>query len=327
MKRCAYFLALISLCLAMLLLPSCGVSARKQTYYAMGTYCTVSAYGEIPKDLAQLLVRTEGEISHRLSDSLIARANGGETVRLPEDLESAISLCKGVYEATEGRFDISVLSLTALWNFDTAPSMPPDAGEIATALTQVGFDRVVFLEQSLLSVTGGAIDLGAIGKGLACDRLVARLDDARLQGLVSVGGSLGIAGEGRRYSIGIRNPFSERSADLIGTLQMTDRFVSTSGTYEKNFEANGRIYHHLLNATTGYPEDNGLISVTVVADSGVLSDALSTAAYLVGEEQAISLCREYGASVIAVKVDGTVLVSKELEGSFFHLGRGEVIYQ
>ena len=325
--RIGFFLA-SALCFAALILSSCGgTPLHKYTYYGMGTYTTVSVEGGAPREVASILAQTEGELSHRVSDSVIAKANRGESVSLNEDLVETLLLCEALWQATDGRFDVSVLPLSSLWNFDEAPTGAPSASDIASALELVGFGGAVSLEGGVLFVSRGGLDLGAVGKGLACDRIVAHLNAAQARGLVSVGGSLGVAGTGRAYTVGVRDPFSSHTADLIGKLQLKEGFVSTSGTYEKNFEAEGKTYHHILNAKSGYPEDNGLVSVTVIATSGVLSDALSTAAFLVGEEGAIDLCREFGASAIVVKADGTVLVSRELEGSFVHLGKGAVIYR
>jgi thiamine biosynthesis lipoprotein len=325
--RIGFFLA-SALCFAALILSSCGgTPLHKYTYYGMGTYTTVSVEGGAPREIASILAGAENELSHRVSDSVIARANRGETVTVEGDLLETLLLCETLYRKTDGRFDISVLPLTSLWNFDAAPTSPPAPDEIESALALVGFDRAVSLVGGSLRVLRGGLDLGAVGKGLACDRIVAHLEKAQARGLVSVGGSLGVAGSGRTYTVGVRDPFSSFATDLIGKIRIGEGFVSTSGTYEKKFESQGRSYHHILNAESGYPEENALVSVTVVANSGVLSDALSTAAFLVGEEGAISLCREFGAWAIAVKADGTLLVSRELEASFAYLGKGAVIYQ
>ena len=94
---------------------------------------------------------------------------------------------------------------------------------------------------------------------------------------------------------------------------MDEGFVSTSGDYERYFEKDGRRYHHILDATTGYPAETDIISVTVVCDSGIVSDALSTACFILGEENSLDLLSEYNASAVFVDKDMNISTVGEID--------------
>lgn len=125
---------------------------------------------------------------------------------------------------------------------------------------------------------------------------------------------MGVYGEkpdGTPWSITVRNPYSsDDGEEILGVMEMEEGFVSTSGSYEKQCEVDGVVYHHLINADTGWPEDNELVSVTVYTkDSGALSDLLATAAFLLGPDEGQALLESYGAEGIFVFRDKTVLVT------------------
>jgi thiamine biosynthesis lipoprotein len=139
-------------------------------------------------------------------------------------------------------------------------------------------------------------------------------------GIVAVGGSVGVFGtkaDRSAWHIAVRDPVSteEKSASM-GSIDLTSGFVSTSGPYEKNFTQNGVLYHHLLDPATGYPKNNGLISVTVVCDNGAMSDALSTACFVLGREKGMALLKNYGADGIFIDNTNKVYVTENLKKNF-----------
>ena len=116
--------------------------------------------------------------------------------------------------------------------------------------------------------------------------------------------------------MGIRDPFSESSAESFASLTLPACCVSTSGSYERYFERDGVRYHHILDPKTGYPAESGLVSVTVVCDDGFLSDALSTACFVLGYEKSLPLLEKYGARAVFVFNDKSVRVTGSLADSF-----------
>ena len=320
------------LALSLTLFSCGGTSYHTARLYGMGTFCTFTLEGAPDEDgdaspeLAVLLDLVEDTLSHRREDSAVAAINRGERVVVDNRLLSALLLSEEVKEKTQGLFSLSILPLTSLWNFDDESPTPPDADAIDTALLQTVKGTLIF-ENGTVWKKGGAIDLGAIGKGYACDVLADALRARGESGLISVGGSLAaVGGKGENaWQVGVRDPFSDVQSDLIGTLSLTDAAVSTSGSYEKTFTYEGEKYHHILDPYTGMPAVSDLVSVTVVAESGVLTDILSTACFLVGSERALSLAAEYEAAVLLVKSDGTLIANGAMKALFSPDGGREVV--
>ncbi len=312
-----------------------GTRLHTAQTYAMGTLCAVTTElphgedGDASPLLFPLLSETEAAISHKIegSDVSLLNRNGSVTVR-DGRLSAALRLAEEVKAKTDGLFSLSVLPVTSLWNFSAKTPVPPSKEELAAALAEMENGALSF-EGDTVHKTGGDVDLGALGKGYACDVLADALRQSGRAGLVSVGGSIAAVGEKSdgAWQIGVRDPFSPSRNRTLGTLALSDAFVSTSGDYEKRFVYEGVTYHHILDPHTGMPAESDLTSVTVVADSGTLTDILSTACFLVGSERAFALADEYGAALVAVKRDGTLLVSASLGDAFTPAKGWEVCYR
>ena len=329
-----------ALCLA-LLLSLFAVGCAGEPYqtvhtYAMGTACAFTvetpARGEdgdgVP-DLMSVLSDAEALLSHRKEGSLPALLLAqGYAEGLDEALLEALSLAEELRSRTGGLFSLQILPLSTLWDFDAESPTPPTEAEIEAALAEMAGSSLTLGQSYVLSI-GAGLDLGALGKGYAADRLAKVLRDKGESGLLAVGGSIAAVGskEGSPWKVGVRDPFSGAQSKTLGTLVLTDAFVSTSGSYEKTFTCDGKSYHHILNPITGMPAESDLISVTVIAESGVLSDLLSTACFLVGSERAFSLASLYGATVVAVTKEGELLVDEDLKDVFVPGFGWEVTYR
>ena len=205
-----------------------------------------------------------------------------------------------------GAFDLTVGRLSSLWDFDDDIKKVPSEAEIKKELSTVDYEKIAINGANVAIGKGQTLDLGAVGKGAACDAAKAYLQKSGVKGaVVSVGGSILAFGKrnkiGDKWRIAVRHPREENA--YIGVINLSEGFVSTSGDYEKYFEKDGKRYHHILDANTGYPSDSGLSSVTVVCDSGTLSDALSTACFILGEEKSKELLDEYSAAAIFIDKD------------------------
>ena len=225
-----------------------------------------------------------------------------------EVLADAVTACRAVSAASDGAFDITVGALTKLWDFDGGGVLP-DVGDIESALPYIDYNRLTVDGDTITTDAGTQIDLGAVGKGAACDAVRDVLAARGVSGaVVSVGGSVLAFGRrnaaGDKWRIAVRHP---RDADsYLGVITLAEGCVSTSGDYEKYFEKDGVRYHHLLDPATGYPAKSDLVSVTVVCKSGLLSDALSTACFVLGEARGRALALAFGAGAVFVRTDGTV---------------------
>lgn len=352
-KRIAVCLTLIVLASGIWLMRAYMERERPYTLesFAMGSYVRQTVWGRKSEDAAaenvQRIEALEREISWR-RDGGIAQLNrqaGGEPVTMEEDTGALLAEMLELCEKSGGALDITLGPVTRLWNFDGEPRLP-DARELEAALALVDYRKVAIdREEHMYAVPnedgshidcldvsyrvslaepGMAVDLGAVGKGAACDVMIQRYTGAfNVGAVVAVGGSVGLRGEkpsGGPWRVSVRDPAGNGS---LGVLELPAGFVSTSGSYEKFFEQDGKTYHHILDPRTGYPAESGLVSVTVFVPygsglqyPGAISDALATACFVLGLEDGTSLLAEYGAEAVFVDTDGNITLTEGLSNSF-----------
>lgn len=318
------------LCLALLLagLTACAPSAvvSEGQVWAYDTLCSGKVWGdrsytavfESAAEEGQTLLSSDGSKEYTASAA-------GDRLSVGTDLFRILSLAEILYEKTGGVFDLTVAPLSRLWNVNKADT-PPSAEEIEAALALVGWDKVSLSDSALtFSLQGMGIDIGSVGKGYGADRTVSALKDAGASaGVVSFGGNVALFGQknGSHFLVGIRDPQSAEGG-ILGTLSVTDVSVVTTGAYERFFEYEGEVYHHLLDAVTGYPRRSDLLSVTVVCADGAQADLMATALWLMGSQAGWALyeelCQTEGfvpCDVIFVLENGSLWVSEGLEDSF-----------
>lgn len=291
------------------------------TTVAMGTVINVRIFGSdgeaIAQDIKDNISETEKALLSRTEkDSDIYRINesAGTAVSVSTETVNIISDALEVSKDCEGVFDITVGEITKLWGFGTDNQRLPSEDEINAHLSNVAYSSVELTDTTVCIAEKQSLDLGAIGKGAACDRVRKLLAYSPADSaVVSVGGSLLLYGK-RSFNIGIVNP--ENDQESLASLKLSDTCVSTSGNYEKFFNQDGKTYHHILNATTGYPASSALSSVTVICQSGVLSDALSTACYILGYHPSLSLLEKYEAEAVFVYKDKTIRLTDGIKKDF-----------
>lgn len=295
-------------------------SFHEKNSYAMGTIVSQKVYGDFAAKYiekgTELVNATENIISKNISASAVAVLNKKGSVT-SKDTADILRECVRLTDLSGGAFDVTVGKVVSLWNFDGDNRKLPDRKELSTVLACVGAKKLELNGNTVKLQKGAEVDLGAVGKGIACDNLIALYKaTADVKGaVVSVGGSVGCFGKynkaGDKWRIAIRHPRDD--SQFLGVLKLDEGFVSTSGDYEKYFETDGKRYHHILDARTGYPASSGLISVTVVCKSGFLSDALSTACFILGEEKGKALAESYNASAIFVDDEMNITTVGELD--------------
>lgn len=292
---------------------------NEKSHIAMGTIVNQKVYGELTaRDIENNKAVIDGlddMISWRKSDSQIAKLNSGKTLSVPY-LIDVIKTCNEISVLSGGAFDVTVGGVSQLWSIGEENERIPSDKEIKAELKNVGYGKIKFGKNTVSLSDGVKIDLGAVGKGMACDMVKAYLDSSDVEGaIISVGGSILAWGDynkaGDKWQIAVAHPRLE--GEYLGILSVDEGFVSTSGDYERYFEKDGRRYHHILDATTGYPAETDVISVTVVCDSGLLSDALSTAGFIMGEEASKPLLEKYNASAIFVDKDMNISTVGEID--------------
>ena len=325
-KKIAVFLILFLITFAF---SSCSGAGKVQeaSSFAMGSVVSVKTYSNNSKAGQSVCDEITAEIS-RFDKVISKNDKSAELYSANQSLSNGVKVSRELFDVVESTKELFSLSgkkvavtsgaLTELWGFDTDNFNVPSDGEIKSAIPLCD-DSALELDRSTLTLKarqGQILNLGAVGKGAACDKAGdLLLSPEEIKGaIVSVGGSLALYGKDN-FTIGIRNPFGEVN-DTFATLKLSSCFVSTSGSYEKTFEKDGVTYHHLLNLTTGKPADNGLCSVTVVAHSGLESDALSTVCFVLGEAASYPILQKYNAEAVFVYTDKTVSVSDGLRDSF-----------
>ncbi len=221
-------------------------------------------------------------------------------------------------------FDITIEPLLVLWDFgskygkDKFDASPvPDEAAIAEALKNVDSSKITLSEDGngyyIHFPAGTTIDLGACAKGYIGDRIAELLKKEGFKNaVINLGGNitcLGNAPDREGYKIGIKDPF-DKDKTVTVVRDIDNSSVITSGIYERCFEYEGKFYHHILSASTGMSADTDLVSATVISDSGVEADILSTCMILMGSENAMKLVEELkGTEAILVTKDGKVLKS------------------
>ncbi|MBE6772661.1 MAG: FAD:protein FMN transferase [Ruminococcaceae bacterium] len=325
-KRVAAIMTLIAFVLA-----GCGFGIYKydrtkrfefaeKNSFAMGTIVSQKVYAPYGAKHAEkvnlLIAAIEDVISRNVESSAVSRLNLTGSVS-DKDTASIVRTCTEVSEKTGGAFDITVGGVVDLWKIGSDDARVPDEKELQQALGEVGYKNLTAEGTEITLESEAKVDLGAVGKGIACDSAVAyyRAIDGCSGAIVSVGGSIGCFGSynkaGDKWKIAIRHPRQENA--FLGVIELGEGFVSTSGDYEKYFIEDSVRYHHILDARTGRPASSGLISVTVVCDSGFLSDALSTACFILGKEKSEPLLEAYGASAIFVDEDLEITTVGEID--------------
>lgn len=299
--------------------------------YAMDVVVSQRVYGEHAEQgmekAAAAVNQLDDLIAWQKENSDIAKINhaqGGTPVSVDARTIAVLKIALDVAQNTHGAFDPTILPVSSLWNFDDGVQQLPSDEQIAAFLPHVGYANLT-IDEAANTVTPAntetAIDLGAIGKGAGCDVAINAYRSAGVaRAIVAVGGSIGVLGEkapGARWNIDVQNPNSKQDGQAsLGILAMGEGFVSTSGTYIKAFEQDGKTYHHILDPKTGYPVQGDLVSVTVVCGNGALSDALSTACLSLGIEQSKPLLEQYAAGAIFVDRENRVTVTDSLKDSF-----------
>lgn len=250
-------------------------------------------------------------------DSDIYKINnaGGAAVEVSEDTLQLIK--KGLYycELSNGIFDITIGAASNLWDFKAeAPEAPAEEATLE-AVRHIDYRNVVIDGNKVcLLDPAAALDLGAISKGYIADIIKEYLKDNGVRhAIIDLGGNiltLGTKTDGSDYNIGIQKPFDETGTPIT-SVRVADKSVVTTGIYQRYFEADGVTYHHILDPMTGRPCDNDLNSVSIITDSSLTADALSTVCYLMGLEKGMYLVNQLeNVDAVFITKDGELHYSK-----------------
>lgn len=306
------------------------ISSYSMDVFAMDTYMTITGYGarceEAVQAAAAEIKRLDALLSVGAADSEISKINCSGAGELSADTRVMVEEAQKLYEETDGAFDITIYPLMELWGFTNDQFAVPTKLELETVRNKTGSEKLSYDPDTAMLQLGAAdgIDLGGIAKGYTSDRLMEIFAEYDLVcGLVSLGGNVqcyGTKPDGSFWRCGIQDPFAaDGGGSLMGVLEVADQAVITSGAYERYFmDEDGNKYHHILNPKTGWPAESGLVSVSIVSDSGMLADGLSTALYVMGLEKATAYWQAHTEEfdMILMTDAGDVYVTAPLADSF-----------
>lgn len=320
MRRFGVFISVFSMIFAL-----CGcksdtpmVQKYSQTEFLFDTVVNITVYAEDDSSLAgafELCEKYENMFSRNIEGSDVWRINHakGESVTVDSETAYLIELSLKYSDITDGAFDITIAPLSELWGFSAENPSVPSQDSIEALLPLVDYTAVSIDGCTVTVPDGCGIDLGAVAKGYISDRLCDYFMTCGVSAaLINLGGNVATVGtkpDGSSWQIGIRDPGGDYP-DYVGTLSLGETSVVTSGIYERCFEEDGVLYHHILSSENGYPVNNSLASVTVICKSGVDADALSTSLYLMGFERAFEFVRNSpDTEAVFITTDGEIFLS------------------
>ena len=275
-----------------------------KTDYLLNTIVTVTLYDsqdESILDGALELCRKYDELlSPTTETSELYRLNHGELPQdeegfyeLSEETADVISRGLSYCQLSQGAFDIAIEPLSSLWDFTSGEGTVPDSSAIEAALPLINYEDITLEGNRIrFEKEGMGINLGAIAKGYIADKMKDYLLEEGVESaIIDLGGNVLCVGQrpdGSPFRIGVQMPFADRS-ETAAVMEISDKSVVSSGIYERYFEQDGVLYHHILNPSTGYPYENNLVSVTIISDESVDGDGLSTTCFALGLDKGMEL--------------------------------------
>lgn len=303
----------------------------EKTEVILGTPCTIKLYDH-PSDstftkVFDRLKEIEDKMSINKEMSEVIDINNNAGIRYAKVSDDTFEVIKKglYYSSLYDKFDITIGPLVKLWNisFDNAVNARiPSDEEIKERIPLVNYKNVLLNESEkkvMLKEKGMMIDLGGIAKGYAADEAVKILKENGVEhAIVNLGGNvmtLGGRPDGNPWTIGIQHPFSQRGS-YVGTVKVNNQTVVTSGIYERYIEVDGKIYHHILDKSTGYPIDNNLLSVTIITNKSVDGDGLSKV-FGLGVEKGMEFIQDLeNTEAIFITKDNKIFITKGLKDNF-----------
>lgn len=302
----------------------------EKTFCSLGTINNIKVWSSkkenIVEGILQKAVQRVNEIDDRMSAfkensdiSTINRNAGCGYVKIHKDTFELLEKAKEYGDLSNGTFDITMRPLIVLWGINKKGSFIPSELEIQEFLELVSYRDILLDSKScaaLLKKAGQALDLGGIAKGYAADEVKRILKKNGIKSaLINLGGNVVAMGkreDGQAWQIGIQNPLST-TGHYLGAVSVKNKTIVTSGSNERFFIKEGIRYHHILDPRIGKPAQSGLLSVTVICNSSIDADAVTTAFFILGPEKSEPLLNRIKGQAIFVKEDLSIVVSQGLE--------------
>ena len=288
--------------------------------FKLNTYVQIDSYTSVSKntltEALNLCDYYENIFSRTKEDSELSKVNSNQTTSISKEMYELVSAGLEYAALSNGAFDITIGSVSRLWDFTTESPKVPDSGRISEALTHVDYTRVSVSDNgdgtySISKPDDVILDLGAVAKGYIADKIKDFLEENGVKrAIINLGGNVLCIGKKTNtdnFGIGVRKPFAANNEVLVA-LSVDDSSVVSSGNYERYFYADdGTFYHHILNPATGYSYDNDLSDVTILSKDSLTGDCLSTTCFCLGLEDGMKLIESLdGIEAVFVTNEGEI---------------------
>ena len=297
------------------------------SYDLLHTVCTIQIYDStdytVLNECFAVIDYYEKIFSRTLESSEVYRINHASdddkqpqtTFTVSEELKDILEFSLSYGALSDGALDVSIAPLSSLWDFSNLEhkTTAPAADAIIAAKELVNYNNIS-LNGNVVTFTepGMQLELGAVAKGYIADRVKDfLLSKGVTSALINLGGNILLLGEkpdGSTFNVGIQKPFEDRDAVVVAISELKDCSMVSSGIYERYFyDENGTFYHHILDASTGYPCNTDLLQVTIISKDSATGDALSTACFALGLEKGMALIHSLpDVYAVFITSDGTL---------------------
>ncbi len=319
---------LMCLLLSAFLLSGCSLGTQPRimettSLFAMDTIMELQAYGnkQVLTDAEAIIRDIEKNASVTDEGSEISALNRDGKAELSEETAKLFSGALDICRETEGALDISIYPVLKTWGFTTSDYKVPSETELTDLLQKVDYRKITMNGNAVAIGDGMQIDLGSVTKGYTGNRISEYFRQQGVtSGLINLGGNvqcIGAKPNGEDWKVAIKSPFKESKSGIFAVIAARDKAIITSGGYERYFEEDGETYWHILDPKTGKPAKNGLISVTIIGQDGLMCDGLSTALFVKGLDEATDYWKKHGDfDAVFITENGEVFITPGIEDSF-----------
>lgn len=339
MRNFIFKFNLLLLTTTIFIFSACTKNIPAQTRIYMGTVCTINLFNDGTEKLyAEMFYKiqeTEKLFSTTIQDSIINQVNenaGKKPVVVSSEFIDVLEKACYITNLTQGAFDPTIGPIVKLWNISNGGPVPSKEN-IEKLLPLVDYTAIKIDKSKntvFLSRTDMALDLGGIAKGYIADQLALIAKSAGIKSaLFDLGGNIYALGEKLDksfWNIGIKDPLNPNSTPALSIL-VKNTSVVTSGAYERFFEENGKRYHHILDTKTGYPVENDTLSVTIICESSMLADALSTSIYVLGFETGAQILEKLNVEGILITKDKKIFSTPKIKQNLMIRNQDYVLHE
>ncbi|AIY82552.1 apbE family protein [Clostridium baratii str. Sullivan] len=330
-KKIIYFFVAILLVFSFI---GCTEKKKAEPIYRtelfMGTAIKVTVYDKQDEEILdkafKRIIEIEDLVSINKDNTEITNLNknaGIKGVKLSEDSFNIIKKGLEYSKLSNGGYDVTIGPLVKLWSIGLPEAKVPNKDEIKNVINKIDYKKVKVNDETkevFLEDKGMMLDLGSIAKGYAADEIAKVLKENNVkQAIIDLGGNiyaLGLKDGDQDWKVGIQDPFTERG-NVVGSVEVSNKSVVTTGIYERFIEKDGIKYHHILNPKDGYPYKTDIAGVSIIADKSVDADGLSTLVFTKGLDEGIKFIEDLdGVDAIFITDDRKVYTTKGIKDNF-----------